>query len=364
MTQDIKTTNKIVAKIYRKILLNTKPALDYLINERGINDATIAENFLGYANNQNIVTNYLKSKAMPFEYFASPDGGDYFKNRIMIPFIENGEIISFTSRAFPTHDPVHKHMKGSMKLIYNRDALVESKYIFIVESPMCCLTLKQNNFNAIATCGTKHKLMLNTDKTIKIYIVPDIDKNMAGGINAIKLSAKLFLDGFEKTNIVYLSYDYNSKTDVNSFFLNHTRDDFIDVCKKAIHCSNQKDIIISKNGHDTITSWKNEIEKIQKTKEFTKQEKMGYDIEDVRNISLIKVVSDYVGKVTQKGDLYACRCPFHEDSVPSFFIYSKRGSETWYCFGHGEGGDIIAFIQKIEGISYGQAIDFLKSRYL
>ena len=47
-------------------------------------------------------------------------------------------------------------------------------------------------------------------------------------------------------------------------------------------------------------------------------------------------------------------CPFHDESEGSFTVYSD--SERWYCFGCGEGGDVLDFIRRSENLSLPEAI--------
>ena len=47
-------------------------------------------------------------------------------------------------------------------------------------------------------------------------------------------------------------------------------------------------------------------------------------------------------------------CPFHDEAEGSFTVYGD--SERFYCFGCGEGGDVLDFIQKSEGLSLPDAI--------
>ncbi|MDE2934602.1 MAG: CHC2 zinc finger domain-containing protein [Chloroflexota bacterium] len=47
-------------------------------------------------------------------------------------------------------------------------------------------------------------------------------------------------------------------------------------------------------------------------------------------------------------------CPFHEEAEGSFTVYAD--SERWYCFGCGEGGDVLDFLQRIEDLSLPEAI--------
>ena len=47
-------------------------------------------------------------------------------------------------------------------------------------------------------------------------------------------------------------------------------------------------------------------------------------------------------------------CPFHEEVEGSFTVYAD--SQRWYCFGCGEGGDVLDFLQRAEGLSLPEAI--------
>ncbi len=47
-------------------------------------------------------------------------------------------------------------------------------------------------------------------------------------------------------------------------------------------------------------------------------------------------------------------CPFHEEAEGSFTVYAD--TERWYCFGCGEGGDVLDFVRRAEGLSLPEAI--------
>jgi len=60
----------------------------------------------------------------------------------------------------------------------------------------------------------------------------------------------------------------------------------------------------------------------------------------------------------QRGrDLWAC-CPFHEDRTPSLKVDVER--QRFKCFGCGEGGDVIDFIQKYHNLDFKNALKYLK----
>ena len=47
-------------------------------------------------------------------------------------------------------------------------------------------------------------------------------------------------------------------------------------------------------------------------------------------------------------------CPFHDEVEGSFTVYGD--SERFYCFGCGEGGDVLDFVRRVEGLSLPEAI--------
>ncbi len=77
------------------------------------------------------------------------------------------------------------------------------------------------------------------------------------------------------------------------------------------------------------------------------------DIQAIKErIDMVSLVSRYVS-LAKSGSGYKGRCPFHKDDTPSFMVSPEKG--LWHCFGCGEGGDVVAFLMKIERLSFVEA---------
>ena len=59
-------------------------------------------------------------------------------------------------------------------------------------------------------------------------------------------------------------------------------------------------------------------------------------------------------KLVGRGRVRQGVCPFHEETAGSFTVYAD--SQRWYCFGCGLGGDVLDFIQRLEGVDLPEAI--------
>ena len=75
---------------------------------------------------------------------------------------------------------------------------------------------------------------------------------------------------------------------------------------------------------------------------------------------ILPLVEDYV-RLRKAGGTYKGICPFHQENTPSFTVTPARG--TFKCFGCGEGGDAIAFVEKMEQVDFVGAIEALAQRF-
>ncbi|NIK60876.1 DNA primase [Kribbella shirazensis] len=72
------------------------------------------------------------------------------------------------------------------------------------------------------------------------------------------------------------------------------------------------------------------------------------------------VVGSYVTLKNAGGGNLKGLCPFHDEKSPSFNVTPSRG--FFYCFGCQEGGDVIDFIQKIDQITFSEAVETLAAK--
>jgi DNA primase len=85
------------------------------------------------------------------------------------------------------------------------------------------------------------------------------------------------------------------------------------------------------------------------------------DIEEVRSrTNLAEIVGEQVTlKSAGVGSLKGL-CPFHDERSPSFHVRPAVG--RYHCFGCGEGGDVYTFLQKIDHITFVEAVERLAAR--
>jgi DNA primase len=85
------------------------------------------------------------------------------------------------------------------------------------------------------------------------------------------------------------------------------------------------------------------------------------DIAAIRESTRIEdVVGDYVQLRRAGADSLKGLCPFHDEKSPSFHVRPNHGH--FHCFGCGEGGDVYAFLQKIEHVSFVESVEMLADR--
>jgi DNA primase len=86
--------------------------------------------------------------------------------------------------------------------------------------------------------------------------------------------------------------------------------------------------------------------------EFEKDEIKG-------RVDIVALFDSFGVELTAKGKGFAGRCPWHDDKEPSLSVDREKG--LYHCFGCGESGDVVSLVQKIRGVGFREALEYLKS---
>jgi len=85
------------------------------------------------------------------------------------------------------------------------------------------------------------------------------------------------------------------------------------------------------------------------------------DIALVREQSPIaEVIGEYLQLRNAGGGSLKGLCPFHDEKTPSFNVTPARG--LWYCFSCADGGDVIRFVEKVDNLTFPEAVERLAAR--
>ncbi|MFG2646834.1 DNA primase [Streptomyces sp. NPDC048436] len=85
------------------------------------------------------------------------------------------------------------------------------------------------------------------------------------------------------------------------------------------------------------------------------------DVKAVRDaVPIDAVVSDYLQLRNAGGGNLKGLCPFHDEKSPSFQVSPSKG--LFHCFGCQEGGDTIAFVMKIDHLTFSETVERLAAQ--
>ena len=85
------------------------------------------------------------------------------------------------------------------------------------------------------------------------------------------------------------------------------------------------------------------------------------NINEFVNLVNLKVrLSDFISQfinLSEKGNSYVGKCPFHNENTPSFNVNNEKG--LFYCFGCKAGGIIITFTKKYKNFTFNEAVNYI-----
>ena len=85
------------------------------------------------------------------------------------------------------------------------------------------------------------------------------------------------------------------------------------------------------------------------------------DIAEVRaRVRIDEVIGEHVTLRPAGGGSLKGLCPFHDERSPSFHVTPAKG--LYHCFGCQAGGDAIAFLMQLQGLTFAEAVERLAGR--
>ena len=75
---------------------------------------------------------------------------------------------------------------------------------------------------------------------------------------------------------------------------------------------------------------------------------------------IVRIIGDYVKLRKAGAQNFSGLCPFHNEKTPSFSVHATR--QFYHCFGCGESGDVFAFVQKIENITFPESVRLIAQK--
>lgn len=85
------------------------------------------------------------------------------------------------------------------------------------------------------------------------------------------------------------------------------------------------------------------------------------DVEEVKaRTNIADIIGEHVSLKSAGVGSMKGLCPFHDERSPSFHVTPQRG--FYHCFGCGESGDVYTFLQRMDHVSFSEAVERLAGR--
>ncbi|MGB9233223.1 MAG: DNA primase, partial [Terriglobales bacterium] len=75
---------------------------------------------------------------------------------------------------------------------------------------------------------------------------------------------------------------------------------------------------------------------------------------------IVRIVGDYVKLRKAGAQNFSGLCPFHSEKTPSFSVHATR--QFYHCFGCGASGDVFSFVQKVENVTFPEAVRLIAQK--
>jgi DNA primase len=75
-------------------------------------------------------------------------------------------------------------------------------------------------------------------------------------------------------------------------------------------------------------------------------------------VDIVSLFASFGVELTPKGKGFVGNCPWHRDKEPSLSVDREKG--LYHCFGCGESGDAFSLVEKMKGVGFREALEYLK----
>ena len=217
---------ELVTKYYQYCLSKSRRVSDYVFYKRNLNRKTVEEFRIGYAPMEgHAAKKFLMSRGFSEKELADAGllnrfGGDMFRGRMMVPFIDTSGVIGFTARVLDKSEP--KYLNTSETILFNKsrfifglaqakEAIRKNGFVVIVEGNMDVISSHQAGVKeAVATSGTamtEQHLKILSRLTNDIRLAYDGDE---AGVRAAERA--IYMSGDLGLNLTVIS-DYQGAKD-------------------------------------------------------------------------------------------------------------------------------------------------------
>jgi DNA primase len=321
----VEALTRVALPHWKKEFRASHQAREYMIGQRAISEATLAYFHIGYNPTGRSLVDQMVAMGYEIAPIAGGNETDLMGGCVVFPLLYGDDVVGATGRRIREHAflPPHMHISSPISIVFNWRATFY-RIIYVVESPICAMSLHQIGFPGIAVMGTAaaaNRLLssgVRTDQ--KVIFVPDYDLNGAGFKGAFKAAVELWRHGYKNMWMVPPE-TWGAEKDVNGFLTKYGDLTLRRLLQKIelMDVSNNKEII------DEASQLKKQVFKT-----------------NTDDGDIVSVASQY-GEIKKIGSKYRMLCPFHDESKPSLVIYPE--SNSFYCYGCARGGGPKQFLK-------------------
>ncbi len=290
------------------------------------------------------IREYLHTRGMPDEVIDRRVLG-WNGVRITIPVFDKKGICAFFRLAKDPDDqsdaPKMLSLRGSQVDLYGWETLrLEPQRVVICEGEFDRLVLEANGFPAVTSTGGAGSF--DPEWAGAFASIPEVyvcfDHDEAGRKGALRVARMI-----QHAKLIELPEEVGEGGDLTDFFVRLGRNtgDFEQLLAQATSAPPEPESP-PEAPHQIARLNPQFRERIERIK---------------RELPIEQVIGSYV-ELRASGATFVGLCPFHDDHRPSLTVYPEQA--TFHCYGCCAHGDVLNFSQRVEHLSFRQALDVLE----